>query len=218
MSEYFDFNNAERQQSFDVIPSKTVAPVRMTIKPGGYDDPSIGLNGGYATLSDNSGSIFFNCEFTITGGKYSKRKVFTNIGLYSPKGPNWGNMGRSFMRAIIESARGVSSKDESPEAAQKRRINSYGDLDGVEFLAMIGIEKDSRSGDDKNVIKAAVTIDMKAHAAYVAGDSGGAGSTTSEPTTVSKPAWTSSGSAGGPGTTGKHEHAGGTSAKPAWAQ
>ena len=38
-----DFNDAESQQSgFDLIPKGTVVPVRMTIKPGGYDDPSQG--------------------------------------------------------------------------------------------------------------------------------------------------------------------------------
>ena len=45
-----DFNDAESQQSgFDLIPKGTIVPVRMTIKPGGYDDPSQGWGGGYAT-------------------------------------------------------------------------------------------------------------------------------------------------------------------------
>ena len=37
MSAWNDFNDAEQQQSFDLIPKGTVAPVRMTIKPGGPD-------------------------------------------------------------------------------------------------------------------------------------------------------------------------------------
>ena len=49
MSAWNDFNDAEQQQTFDLIPKGTVAKVRMTIKPGGYDDPNQGWTGGYAT-------------------------------------------------------------------------------------------------------------------------------------------------------------------------
>ncbi len=38
MSAWNDFNDAEQQQHFDLIPKGTVAKVRMTIKPGGHDD------------------------------------------------------------------------------------------------------------------------------------------------------------------------------------
>ena len=48
MSAWNDFNDAEHQQSFDLIPKGTVAKVRMTVKPGGYDDPSQGWVGGHA--------------------------------------------------------------------------------------------------------------------------------------------------------------------------
>ena len=49
-SNWNDFNDAESQQSgFDLIPKGTAVPVRMTLKPGGYDDPSQGWGGGYAT-------------------------------------------------------------------------------------------------------------------------------------------------------------------------
>ena len=58
MSAWNDFNDAEQQQSFDLIPKGTVARVRMTIKPGGFDDPAQGWNGGYATQSFETGSIF----------------------------------------------------------------------------------------------------------------------------------------------------------------
>jgi hypothetical protein len=50
MNAWNDFNDADSQQSgFDLIPKGTVVPVRMTIKPGGYDDPEQGWGGGYAT-------------------------------------------------------------------------------------------------------------------------------------------------------------------------
>ena len=52
---YFDFNSASEQTSFDLIPKGTLLRVRMTIKPGGFDDPSQGWTGGYATRNDNTG-------------------------------------------------------------------------------------------------------------------------------------------------------------------
>ena len=47
MNNWTDFNDAESQQSgFDLIQKGTIVPVRMTIKPGGYDDPTQGWGGG----------------------------------------------------------------------------------------------------------------------------------------------------------------------------
>lgn len=59
MTAWNDFNDADSQQSgFDLIPKGTVVPVRMTIKPGGYDDPEQCWGGGYATESFETGSIY----------------------------------------------------------------------------------------------------------------------------------------------------------------
>mgnify|MGYP003348944066 CR=1 FL=1 len=69
MSAWNDFNDAEQQQSFDLIPKGTVARVRMTIKPGGFDDPAQGWNGGYATQSFETGSVYLSCEFVILEGE-----------------------------------------------------------------------------------------------------------------------------------------------------
>ena len=153
-----DFNDAEQQQGFDLIPKGTIVPVRMTIKPGGYDDPSQGWGGGYATESFETGSIYLAAEFVVTAGDHAKRKMWSNIGLHSKKGPTWGQMGRSFIRATLNSARNVHPQDNSPEAAAARRINSFTELDGLEFLARVDIEKDGK-GQDRNVVKVAVEPD-----------------------------------------------------------
>jgi hypothetical protein len=79
----------------------------MTIKPGGYDDPEQGWGGGYATESFETGSIYLAAEFVVTAGDHAKRKMWSNIGLHSKKGPTWGQMGRSFIRAALNSARNV---------------------------------------------------------------------------------------------------------------
>jgi hypothetical protein len=155
MSAWNDFNDAEQQQSFDLIPRGTIAPVRMTIKPGGHDDPSQGWTGGWATQSHETGAVYLACEFVITEGEFAKRKVWSNIGLFSPRGEKWAGMGRSFIRAILNSARGIDPEDMSPDAAALRRIAGFGELDGIEFLARIDVERDG-NGEPKNVVKLAV--------------------------------------------------------------
>lgn len=158
MSSWNDFNDAEQQQSFDLIPKSTVARVRMSVKPGGYDDPSQGWSGGYATQSFETGSVYLSCEFVVLEGPFAKRKMWSNIGLLSPKGPNWGNMGRTFVRAALNSARNIRPQDNSPQAAAARRISGFHELDGLEFVARIDVEKDGR-GELKNVVKLAVEPD-----------------------------------------------------------
>ena len=160
-----DYNDAESQNSYDLIPKGTIVPVRMTIKPGGYDDPSQGWAGGYATHNDTTGSVYLSAEFVVTEGLFAKRKIWSLIGLLSLKGPEWGSMGRSFVRGILNSSRGLSDKDNSPQAQTARRINGFTDLDGIEFLAKIDVGKDA-NGDAKNEIRFAVTPNSKDWEAY----------------------------------------------------
>ena len=67
MTRWNDFNDADDQGSYDVIPSGTLVKVRMTIKPGGFDKPDMGWTGGYATCGD-SGAVYLNAEFTVLEG------------------------------------------------------------------------------------------------------------------------------------------------------
>ena len=158
-----DFNDAK--QVTNLIPKGTIAKVHLSIRPGGHDDPAQGWIGGYATLG-TTGSVYLNGEFTVLEGPFARRKIFTLIGLYSPKGPDWGNMGRSLVRGILNSARGISDKDSSAQAQEARRINGFADLDGIEFLAKIDIGKDA-NGEDKNEIRIAVTPDHKDYASLM---------------------------------------------------
>ena len=163
-SSWNDFNDAEAQQSgFDLIPKGTQAVVRMTIKPGGYDDASKGWTGGYATASDETGAVFLSCEFVLLTGPFAKRKIWSNVGLHSNKGPTWAQMGRSFVKAVLNSSRNIDPDDGSPEAQRARQIRSFGDLDGAEFAARIGIEKDGQ-GEYRNIIRLVIEPDHKEYA------------------------------------------------------
>jgi hypothetical protein len=165
MSLWNDFNDA--QSNANVIPKGTLAKVRLTIRPGGFDDASQGWTGGYAKRG-NTGAVFLDAEYTVLDGPYAKRKIWSMIGLYSPNGPNWANMGRSLIRGILNSSRGLSDKDKSPEAQARRRINGFADLDGLEFVARIDVGTDT-NGDEKNEIRNAVTIDHKEYAQIMGG-------------------------------------------------
>lgn len=161
---FFDFNSAAEQSAFDLIPRGTLVAVRMTLKPGGFDEPAMGWTGGYATKSDTTGSVYLNCEFVVLDGEYVRRKLWSRIGLHSPKGPEWANKGRTFIKALLNSARGVLPTDNTPAALHARRILSFAELDGIEFVGRVDWEKD-KNGDYDNVIKTAITPD---HADYPA--------------------------------------------------
>ena len=218
MSNWNDFNDAEQQQSFDLIPRNTAAKLRLTIKPGGFDDPAQGWTGGWATQSFDTGAVYLACEGVVMEGPFAKRKIWWNVGLHSPKGPTWGNMGRTFIRAALNSARNVHPADNSPQAQAARRISGFADLDGLEFAARIDIEKDGR-GEDRNTIKAAIEPDHKDYALVMGvmpkGGTGNAGGNSGAPAAVAAPSYTppaahTPSSRPAPSTV--------LSGKPAWAQ
>ncbi len=201
-----DFNDAEAQQgAFDLIPKGTLLRLRMTIKPGGYDDVAQGWTGGYATESFDTGSVYLACEFVVLEGPHAKRKMWSNIGLQSRKGPTWGQMGRSMIRAILNSARNVLPQDNSPQAAAARRIQGFNELDGIEFLARVDVEKDAK-GEDRNVVKLAVEPDHKDYAALMGGASRATGG----------PAAATPAAASPPANAGQQRSA--PAGKPTWAQ
>ncbi|RYU61315.1 hypothetical protein EWI61_04790 [Methylolobus aquaticus] len=166
MSAWQNFNDAEQQASFDLIPAKTLAKVRLTLKPGGYDNPHFGWTGGYATRNTTTGSVYLSAEFVVLEGTFARRKVWSLIGLHSEKGPEWANMGRAFLRAVLNSARGVHPDDASPTAQAARCIQSFADLDGLEFVARIDVERDAK-GEDRNVIHTALQPGHKDYAAQM---------------------------------------------------
>ena len=136
-------------------------------------------------------------------GAYARRKMWSNIGLHSSKGPTWGQMGRSMIRGILNSARNVHPQDNTTYATSRRRIEGFHELDGIEFLARVDVEKDAK-GENRNVVKLAVEPDHKDYASLMgvaskapaAGGSTGAPAPTApqqaatqRPAVPGKPAW-----------------------------
>ena len=136
----------------------------MHIKRGGYSDESQGWLQGFATKSKSSGAIYLDYEFTVLEDEYHKRKIWSLIGLYSENNNNkWGEMGRSFIRSMLNSARGFSDKDTSEAAQEARKILGFSELESLEFVAKIDTELDS-NGIERNVIKIAID---KSHKSYI---------------------------------------------------
>jgi hypothetical protein len=212
---FFDFNTADQQPSFDLIPKGTLARVRLSIKPGGFDDPAQGWTGGWATQSFETGAVYLACEGVVMEGPFARRKIWWNVGLHSPKGPTWGNMGRTFLRAALNSARNVHPSDNSPQAQAARRISGFGDLDGLEFAARIDIEKDGR-GEDRNTVKAAVEPDHRDYALIMGvvpkTGTGNPGGNSGAPAAVAAPSYTP------PAAVARPAQSSVPSGKPAWAQ
>ncbi len=146
-----DFNTAKSQSN--LIPKGTIVKAKMAIKPGGYED--------WYTKSYATGSIYLNAEFTVVEGPYAKRKIYQVIGIKSGKAnvereDVWGEMGRSMIRSILESARNIHPHDTSEKAVLARKLNSIADLNGLEFTAKVGIEADSKYGN-RNRIDTVIT-------------------------------------------------------------
>jgi hypothetical protein len=155
-----DFNNAEQQREGGLIPEGTIAPVHMTVRPGNSGE------GGWLKRSKSGESMALDVEFTIVEGPFAKRKFW---GLFTLEGTTEGHqkaadISASRLRAILESARGIRPDDESETAKAGRRMNSWGDFDGIRFVAKIGIEKAKEGSGfkDKNSLEAAITPDRKA--------------------------------------------------------
>ena len=167
MTYWNDFNN-EDQSGYDLIPSGTLVKVKLNIKPGGYNDETQGWVDGYATKSLKTGAIYLDAEFVILEGKYAKRKIWSLIGLHSSKGPEWESMGKHFIKSMINSAKGISPKDNTEAAVAARSITEFAAIEGLEFVARIDVTNDE-NGHLKNEIKKVITPEHKDYAVVMNG-------------------------------------------------
>lgn len=161
-----DFNNAEPQSSAQaLIPHGTLAKVTLSVKPGGAGPE------GWATQSRTSEALYLNTEAVVLEGPHARRRVFTRIGLrgksVNEQGEDtYANRGRSLIRGILESARGIRSGDQSEQARRARTIHAFGDLNGLAFVARIVVEGDRNdpTSDKRNAIGAAIGPDRPDYA------------------------------------------------------
>lgn len=165
-----DFNDAD-QQLYDLIPANTIVPVVMTVRPGGKGD------GNWFKESNDGNSLMLDCEFTVSGGPYARRKFWKLFVISAKDGKRDEsgniiavNISRATIRAILESARGIQPTDFSEEAKKARMISSPMDLDGLEFVCKVLVEKGTQGYADKNGLGVVITPDKKEYAEIKAGN------------------------------------------------
>jgi hypothetical protein len=184
----FDYNESGPQRDFEIIPADTVATVRIKVRPGNAGE------GGWLRRSKDGNSEQLDCEFTVTDGEYAKRKfwaLFTVAGTTSGHAEAADISART-IRAILESARGVKRNDTGDAAKAARRIESYGDLNGLSFIARIGVEPARNGYKAKNKLDRVITPDETGwHSVQQEEKAASSAKPASAPAKIERPQWAS---------------------------
>jgi hypothetical protein len=172
MSFSFDFSQ-DKPDIRSVIPAGTKLLLRFTYAPGGMDVPGTpdNMKTGALTKSKpsaenpNPDTLYLKGEFTVVRGPYKGRKFWSNLTVFGgqrdERGQSkGGQITRSTIRSMIDSSKGLSSKDESPQAAQQRVLpRGFIDLQGITFVAEAKVEPARNGFPEKNGLGAILTID-----------------------------------------------------------
>ena len=152
-----DLNTAGEQRTFEIIPAGTICTLQLTIRPGGVGDD------GYLTRAKDGASDGLDCEFIVVDGPYAKRHLWQRFTLHgtTSKHGQAGEISCITLRAIVESARGIRPDDKSEEAQAKRKPASWRELDGLRFIARIGVKRPENGFEVKNIITEVITPERK---------------------------------------------------------
>ena len=77
MIDFNDVPNDSNQNEFELIPAGTVARVILTMKRGTEVIPDYSTQPMFK--QGQTGTKWLECEFTVVGGKYDRRKIWQNI-------------------------------------------------------------------------------------------------------------------------------------------
>ena len=162
-----DFNGAEQQSegTGSAIPEDSIIPFKMTIRP-----PKAGKEGSTHHLfcKSGKGNEYIDVEFEAQG-QFAGRKVWQNFTLVGSD--QAAKISMRTLRAIVESARGISPTDASPAASAGRQLSDWADFNGLVFLAKVKcvVEQSQKDGNYyvNNEFKKIITPD---DAEYAAGE------------------------------------------------
>ena len=156
-----DFNNAEIQTegSGSAIPEDSIVPFKMTIRP-----PKSGKEGTTHSLfcKSGKGNEYIDVEFEcVAENQYAGRKIWQNFTLVGSD--QAAKISMRTLRAIVESARGISPTDASPAAAAGRQLSDWADFNSLVFLAKVKcvVEQSQKDGNFyvNNEFKKIITLD-----------------------------------------------------------
>ena len=154
-----DFNNAGPQRSSDLIPQGTITAVQLKIKPGGVGQ------GGWEKAANEGGSIGLDCSFTVFEPEpYAGQVIYQRMTLEGPEAGHVqaGEITNAFIRAVIESAKGISPDDTSEAATQARQIQGWHEINGLCFLVKAGVRPAQGQYQAKNMLLDVITPDKQA--------------------------------------------------------
>jgi hypothetical protein len=202
----YDYSDAPPPRDFELIPDGVTATLRLHIKPGGVGED------GMLRRSSRGDSEFLDGELTVIDGQYAKRKIWVNLVLdgTTPGQQGMALSNRGLLKLMLDSALGLRPDDISIQA-RAARTKSLKELEGVTFIARIGIERGKAKNDgsgekwpDKNCIAAVITPDkrdwhpVEQPSPFNGGSNGAANVPTANAATntvvlppVSKPSWAS---------------------------
>src|SRR6516165_6888929 len=161
----------------------------MKVRPGNAGE------GGWLRRSKDGNSEALDCEFVVLDGSFAKRKFWT---LLTVTGTTEGHkeaadISKRYLRAMLESARGIRPDDKSDAAKEARRTTSYGDFNGLSFMVRIGVEPPQNGYRAKNRLDQVITPDQKAWHAVTQEPVAAASTTSAKPAStpaqIERPKW-----------------------------
>jgi len=176
MSSIYDLNDAQEQRPDGLIPEGTYAAIKLALRAGGENIAGCSEGDlGLFKASLRSDAKYLDCEFTVMSGPHTGRKILKPLTVVGGKVGEDGvakawPITQAVLRAIVDSALGLDPKDMSETAKAKRNVRGFRNLDGLEFFAKIGIERDDNGTyPDKNKIAHVVVPGEPQYAALKAG-------------------------------------------------
>ena len=169
MSNIFDLNDAEKQRDRTLIPPG-VYRLQTKARPGGAGPGSV------LRLAKNGRTLMLDLELKIVGGECAGKRLWDLITVaveppefedanvaereQTERYQTAARIGRSKLRAMLESAYAIDPDDDSEAAQNKRRFEDFLELDGLEFWAQVEIKKGTNGYKDKNILDFVVTPNL----------------------------------------------------------
>jgi len=173
LTNWSDFSHDEPSIR-DIIPDGVPLYLQIVLIPGGYNppDPKTGApmvtfqNLLHRTKDMTKDTASLKLEFTVLRGPYQGKKFTQNFTCVGGKVDERGNsvagkISRDRIRTILDSAFGLSTKDETPAACAKRALQAgLKGIHGLKFFAMAKVVPPQGSFGEKNELGDILTIDQ----------------------------------------------------------
>lgn len=162
-----DFNATSEQSSGSIRPIPPKSKVCVELSIVWPEESRQGLTDRAFTRSGKSSMEYLATVLTVTRGTFTGKKIYSNFNLAGAQTQGQQqavDISMRRIRAMVESARGFSPKDTSPQATQARLLGAWSDLEGLQCFIEVDCQESQPSSKDgrtyiNNVLDRVVTID-----------------------------------------------------------